>query len=113
MTTGEGTGRLSTSETARRLLESLNTPRVVTASESSVTISTSAKHGTKDDPRPRRLHSWDITVRGEDEKENARKAARLDDELAAKYAHELEEDDDLAAKLAASIVAQQEGGTKQ
>lgn len=88
MTTGPGTGRVSTSEVVRSLLN--RTPSVP---ESSVTIGVTAK----------RLHTWEIVVRGEDVDECARVAQRLDDGLAAKYAHEME-DDSLASQLAASVV---------
>lgn len=103
MTTGPGTGRVSTSEIVRALLN-----RAPTAPESSVTISTTAKHGTKDGGEPARLHTWDVTVRGEDADECDRIAKRIDDGLAAKYAHELDADT-LAGKLAAALAAQERG----
>lgn len=68
--------------------------------ESSVTIGTTAK----------RIHTWEITVRGEDIGECARKARFIDDTLQAHYAHELEDADDLGAKLEASIAAQEGRG---
>ena len=94
MTTGPGTGRLSTSEVARALLNRAPAP-----SECSVTIGTTAK----------RIHTWEIVVRGEDVGECYRKARNIDQGLQAAYAHELEEDDNLGAKLAASIAAQEKG----
>ena len=66
------------------------------APESSVEIGVTAK----------RLHTWTVTVRGVDPEECARVAQRLDNELSAAFAHELENGDDLAGKLAASITAQ-------
>jgi hypothetical protein len=78
--------------------------------ESTVEIGTTAKHASKDDPQPKRLHTWSITVRGVDVQECDRIARRLDDGLSALYAHELDNGDDLAAKLAASVAAQDEGG---
>lgn len=93
MTTGPGTGRVSTSEVTRGLLAALQTPRAPAPPESTVEIGVTAK----------RLHTWTITVRGEDVNECARVAQRLDDELAAKYAHELDTDT-LAADLARSVV---------
>ena len=100
MTTGPGTGRLSTSEAARRaydLAEAI-ARRAPSAPESTVEIGVTAK----------RLHTWTVTVRGEDVNECARVAQRLDDELAAKYAHEMDSDT-LAGQLAASVAAQQDG----
>lgn len=95
MTTGPGTGRLSTSEAGRRALDLAEAMarRAPTPPESTVEIGVTAK----------RLHTWTVTVRGEDVNECARIAQRLDDELAAKYAHELDADT-LAADLAASVV---------
>jgi glycine/serine hydroxymethyltransferase len=61
--------------------------------ESSVTIGTTAK----------RIHTWEITVRGDDVEECGRIAQRIDDALAAKFAHELDTDT-LAADLARSVV---------
>lgn len=105
MTTGPGTGRLSTSEAARRTFDLAEAfaHRAPSPPESSVEIGVTAK----------RLHTWTVTVRGEDVNECARVAQRLDDELAAKYAHELEAEDDLAAKLAASVAAQDTGRGKR
>lgn len=94
MTTGPGTGRVSTSETIRGLLAAMQTPRQPAPPESSVTIGTTAK----------RIHTWEIVVRGEDVGECMRKARTLDDALAAHYSHELESADNLGAQLAASIV---------
>jgi hypothetical protein len=74
--------------------------------ESTVEIGTTAKHASKDDPQPKRLHTWSITVRGTDVQECDRIARRLDDGLSALYAHELDNGDDLAGKLAASVAAQ-------
>jgi hypothetical protein len=65
-----------------------------TPPESSVTIGTTAK----------RIHTWEITVRGADAAECQKVARRLDDELSATFAHELD-DDTLAGKLAASVTA--------
>ena len=96
MTTGPGTGRLSTSEAARgfqNIAEAMAT-RQPLPPECSVTIGTTAK----------RIHTWEITVRGEDVGECYRKARSIDDGLSAKYAHELEDADDLGAKLAASVI---------
>jgi hypothetical protein len=59
-----------------------------------VTIGTTAK----------RIHTWEIVVRGEDVGECARKARVIDEALSAHYAHELEEPDNLGAQLAASVV---------
>lgn len=78
--------------------------------ESTVEIATTAKHASKDDPTPKRLHTWSITVRGQDVQECDRIARRLDDGLAALYAHELDNSDRLAGLLAASVVAQDESG---
>lgn len=66
--------------------------RTASAPESSIVIGTTAK----------RIHTWEITVRGEDIDECARIARRLDDELAAKYASELDSDT-LAGELARSV----------
>lgn len=60
--------------------------------ESVVTIGVTAK----------RLHTWEITVRGADPDECDRIARRLDDGLAAKYASELDTDT-LAGELARSV----------
>jgi hypothetical protein len=103
MTTGPGTPRLSSSETARSLL-ALMANRAPAPAESTVTIGTTAKHGSAADPEPKRLHTWEITVRGEDVGECARRARVLDDALSAAFAHELEAPDNLAAQLAASVV---------
>ena len=66
------------------------------APESSVEIGVTAK----------RLHTWTVTVRGVDPEECARIAQRLDNELSAAFAHELENGgDDLAAKLRESVAA--------
>ncbi len=89
MTTGPGTGRVSTSEALRLALT-----RAPSSPESSVTIGTTAK----------RIHTWEIVVRGEDVGECARKARFIDQTLSAYYAHELEETDNLGAQLAASVV---------
>jgi hypothetical protein len=51
----------------------------------------------------KRLHTWTVTVRGEDAEACSRLAQRLDDELAAKFASELDTDT-LAADLARSVV---------
>jgi hypothetical protein len=59
-----------------------------TAPESSVTIGVTAK----------RLHTWEIVVRGEDVEECERLARVLDDGLAEKYAHEMETGDTITAK---------------
>lgn len=67
--------------------------RAPTPPESTIEIGVTAK----------RLHTWTVTVRGEDVNECARVAQRLDDELSAKYAHEMDTDT-LAADLAASVV---------
>lgn len=96
MTTGPGTGRVSTSEVTRGLLTALAAPRTSAPPECAVTIGTTAK----------RIHTWEIVVRGEDVGECYRKARNIDNGLAAAYAHELEEADNLAAQLAASVVAQ-------
>lgn len=93
MTTGPGTSRVSTSETVRGLLLALQTPRAPAPPESTVEIGVTAK----------RLHTWTVTVRGEDVEACARLAQRLDDELAAKFASELDTDT-LAADLARSVV---------
>lgn len=61
--------------------------------ESVVTIGVTAK----------RLHTWEVTVRGADPNDCARIAARLDDELSARYASELDTDT-LAGELARSVV---------
>jgi hypothetical protein len=97
MTTGPGTGRVSTSETVRGLLAALQTPRTPAPPESSVTIGTTAK----------RIHTWEIVVRGEDVGECMRKARTLDGALSAHYSHELEAPDNLGAALAASVAAQE------
>lgn len=102
MTTGPGTGRLSSSEAARLALHALAIPRAPAPPESSVTISTSAKHGSAADPEPKRLHTWEITVRGEDIGECTRKARVIDNELSAAFAHELDHDT-LAGKLAETV----------
>lgn len=102
MTTGPGTGRVSTSEVLRALLN-----RPASPPESSVTIGTTAKHATKDGGAAARMHTWDIVVRGEDVGECMRKARSLDDALSAHFSHELEAADNLGAQLAASIVAQE------
>lgn len=105
MTTGPGSGRLGTSEAARRALdlaEAMAARR--TEPESTVTISTTAKHGSAADPAPKRMHTWEITVRGLDAGECARQARLLDASLSAEFAHEIEGADDLAAKLAATVV---------
>jgi hypothetical protein len=105
MTTGPGTGRVSTSETVRGLLAAL-AARTPSPPESSVTISTTAKHATKDGGEAARLHTWDVVVRGEDVGECYRKARSIDDGLAATFAHELDSDT-LGAQLAASVIAQE------
>ena len=92
MTTGPGTGRVSTSEVTRGLLGALNQPRTSAPPESTVEIGVTAK----------RLHTWTVTVRGEDVNECARIAQRIDDELAAKFASELDADT-LAGDLARSV----------
>jgi hypothetical protein len=61
-----------------------------TMPESSVTIGVTAK----------RLHTWEITVRGDDAEECERVARTLDDGLAQKYAHELVNGDTITAKAA-------------
>lgn len=96
MTTGPGTGRLSTSETARGLLAVVEAQahRTPSPPECAVEIGTTAK----------RIHTWTITVRGEDVDECARKAKLIDADLSAMFAHEMEEPDNLAAQLAASVV---------
>jgi hypothetical protein len=66
--------------------------RAPSAPESSVTIGVTAK----------RLHTWEVTVRGDNPEECAKVAKRLDDELAAKFADELT-DDVLATRLAQSV----------
>lgn len=66
--------------------------REPTPTESAVTIGVTAK----------RLHTWEVTVRGENAEECAKVAKRLDDELAAKFADELT-DDVLATRLAQSV----------
>ena len=66
--------------------------REPSAPESVVTIGVTAK----------RLHTWEITVRGSDPDECDRIARRLDDGLAAKYASELDTDT-LAGELARSV----------
>lgn len=103
MTTGPGTGRVSTSETVRGLLAALQTPRTPSPPECSVTIGTTAKHGSAADPEPKRLHTWEVTVRGEDVQACSRLARLIDSELAAGFASELDHDT-LGAQLAASIV---------
>lgn len=60
--------------------------------ESSVTIGVTAK----------RLHTWEIVVRGEDVHECARRARLIDAELSALFASEMD-DDTLASQLAASV----------
>ena len=96
MTTGPGTPRINASEVTRGLLAALQTPRQPAPPESAVEIGVTAK----------RLHTWTVTVRGEDVNECARVAQRIDDELAAKYASELDADT-LAGQLAASVAAQE------
>jgi hypothetical protein len=93
VTTGPGTGRVSTSETIRGLLAAMGTTRTPAPPESAVTIGTTAK----------RIHTWEITVRGDDPGECARRAKLIDADLSAKYAHELDSDT-LGSQLAASIV---------
>ena len=66
--------------------------RTPSVPESSVEIGVTAK----------RLHTWSIVVRGEDVEACARIAQRLDDELAAKFASELDADT-LAGDLARSV----------
>ena len=62
-----------------------------TMPESSVTIGVTAK----------RLHTWEIVVRGDDPEECDRVARLLDDGLSERYAHELEPTGDtLTAKVA-------------
>jgi hypothetical protein len=51
-----------------------------TTPESSVTIGVTAK----------RIHTWEVTVRGDDPEDCARVARELDDALAEKYAAELD-----------------------
>lgn len=68
--------------------------RTPSSPESSVTIGVTAK----------RLHTWEITVRGENVEACQRIARRLDNELAAAYASEMV-DDGLAGTLARSVKA--------
>jgi hypothetical protein len=102
VTTGPGTGRVSTSETVRGLLAALAARDPRTLEGYSVTIGTTAKHGSAADPDPKRLHTWEIVARGGNPDETTRIALRLDDGLAAKYAHELDTTDNLASALANS-----------
>lgn len=111
MTTGPGTGRVSTSEALRRVLElaeQMAAPRQPSPPLCAVSIGTTAKHATKDGGAAARLHTYDVDVRHEDPNEAKRTAKRLADELDADYAHELEASDNLGAQLAASVVAQQD-----
>lgn len=62
-----------------------------TMPESSVTIGVTAK----------RIHTWEITVRGDDPAECERVARLLDDGLAEKYAAELEPSGDTVTAKAA------------
>lgn len=66
--------------------------RTPSTPESSVTIGVTAK----------RLHTWEITVRGENVEECMKLAARLDDGLAAKFADEVDTES-IAGKLARSV----------
>lgn len=66
--------------------------RTPSAPESTVEIGVTAK----------RLHTWTVTVRGADVNECARIAQRLDDELAAKFADEIDTES-LAGQLARSV----------
>lgn len=68
--------------------------RTPSSPESSVTIGVTAK----------RLHTWEVVVRGEDVEEIARVAKRIDDELAAKFADEVDTES-LAGTLARSVKA--------
>jgi hypothetical protein len=85
---------VSTSEAARRAfdLAEAMAHRAPSAPESSIEIGVTAK----------RLHTWTVTVRGEDVNECARIAQRIDDELAAKFADEVDTES-LAGKLARSV----------
>lgn len=68
--------------------------RTPSGPESSVTIGVTAK----------RLHTWEIVVRGENVEECQRIAKRLDNELSAAFASEVQ-NLELADKLAASVKA--------
>lgn len=100
MTTGPGTGRVSTSETVRGLLAALAVQRNPAPPEHSVEVTTTTIRPAGE--KAYRVHNWTIVIRGTDADENDRVARRLDDGLAAKYASELDTDD-LAGKLAASV----------
>jgi hypothetical protein len=71
--------RLTPTERLHEVTMSVLNRRPVTP-ESSVTIGVTAK----------RLHTWEITVRGDDPEECDRVARVIDDGLAERYAHELE-----------------------
>jgi phosphoribosyl-dephospho-CoA transferase len=85
--------RLTPTERLQRLTEQLHEVTMAamnrrTAPESSVTIGVTAK----------RLHTWEITVRGEDVEECHRLARLLDDGLAEKYKAEMETGDTITAR---------------
>jgi hypothetical protein len=105
VTTGPGTGRVSTSETVRGLLAALNTPRTPAPPESSVTLSRNAKGDTQ----------WEITARGEDVFRCEQDAREMHDRLLRAYPHSsmLEAPLPLKDALDASIAEQKAAGEKQ
>ena len=107
MTTGPGTGRVSTSETVRALLAAVQ-HREPAPPEHTIEVTTTTIRPAGE--KAYRVHNWTITIRGTDADECDRVARRLDDGLAAKFAGELDNGDDLAAKLAASVDAQEGSG---
>jgi len=102
MTTGPGTGRLSTSEAARHGHEALMAAlsRTPSPPESSVEISTTTIRPAGE--KAYRVHNFNVVIRGTDDEEIMRRAIRHADTLDAKYSHELD-DDALADQLARSV----------
>jgi len=105
VTTGPGTGRVSTSEAARHafaLAEAAIARRDPAPPEHSIELSTTTIRPAGE--KAYRVHNWSITIRGTDAGECYRMARNLDDGYAARYASELDTDT-LGAQLAASVVA--------
>ena len=98
MTTGPGTGRLSTSETARLALEALTARREPRPLSHSIELSRNAKGDVQ----------WTITVNREDPFEAEQEAREIHDRLTRAYPHSslLEAEPKLKDALQASVAEQ-------